>query len=75
VALYIGDGKVIQAPRPGATVKVSPIAANPLLGAVRPDPDGVPLEEFTPPPLPEDATAGDDTGYSAEGIEDATSAR
>lgn len=75
VALYIGDGKVIQAPRPGTTVKVSPIAANPLLGAVRPDPDGVPLEEFTPPPLPEDATAGDDTGYSAEGIEDATSAR
>lgn len=75
VALYIGDGKVIQAPRPGATVKVSPIAANPLLGAVRPDPDGVPLEEFTPPPLPEDATAGDDTGYSAEESEEATSAR
>ncbi|MFD8024631.1 NlpC/P60 family protein [Streptomyces lavendulae] len=66
VALYIGDGKVIQAPRPGATVKVSPIAANPLLGAVRPDPEGVPLAEFTPPPLPEGATAGDDTGYSAE---------
>ncbi|MFD9574992.1 NlpC/P60 family protein [Streptomyces sp. NPDC059982] len=82
VALYIGDGKVIQAPRPGATVKVSPIAANPLLGAVRPDPDGVPLAEFTPPPLPEGATAGDDTGYSSEeadgggdGRDDATSAR
>lgn len=75
VALYIGDGKVIQAPRPGATVKVSPIAANPLLGAVRPDPDGVPLEEFTPPPLPEGATAGDDTGYSAEESEEETSAR
>ncbi|MET8749577.1 C40 family peptidase [Streptomyces sp. NPDC004667] len=66
VALYIGDGKVIQAPRPGATVKVSPIAANPLLGAVRPDPEGIPLAEFTPPPLPEGATAGDDAGYSAE---------
>ncbi|MEV6956434.1 C40 family peptidase [Streptomyces sp. NPDC051183] len=66
VALYIGDGKVIQAPRPGATVKVSPIAANPLLGAVRPDPDGTPLAEFAPPPLPEAAAAGDDTGYSAE---------
>ncbi|MFF5704745.1 NlpC/P60 family protein [Streptomyces sp. NPDC012794] len=66
VALYIGDGKVIQAPRPGATVKVSPIAANPLLGAVRPDPEGTPLKEFTPPPLPENATAGDDTGYSSE---------
>ncbi|MEU3724481.1 C40 family peptidase [Streptomyces sp. NPDC031705] len=65
VALYLGDGKVIQAPRPGATVKVSPIAANPLLGAVRPDPDAKPLAEFTPPPLPEAAAAGDDTGYSS----------
>ncbi|WP_328331390.1 MULTISPECIES: C40 family peptidase [unclassified Streptomyces] len=37
VALYIGGGKVVQAPRPGADVKVSPIAANPILGAVRPD--------------------------------------
>ncbi|MFF3211797.1 NlpC/P60 family protein [Streptomyces sp. NPDC002886] len=67
VALYVGDGKVIQAPRPGAKVKVSPIAANPLLGAVRPDPDGAPLRAFTPPPLPEGSTAGDDTGYSEAG--------
>lgn len=37
VAIYLGEGKVVQAPRPGAAVKVSPIAANPLLGAVRPD--------------------------------------
>ncbi|WP_405438547.1 C40 family peptidase [Streptomyces avidinii] len=68
VGLYVGDGKVIQAPRPGARVKVSPIAANPLLGAVRPDPDGAPLAEFTPPALPAApaAEAGDDTGYSAE---------
>ncbi|MFJ4860098.1 NlpC/P60 family protein [Streptomyces sp. NPDC088748] len=68
VGLYVGDGKVIQAPRPGARVKVSPIAANPLLGAVRPDPDGAPLADFTPPALPEApaAQAGDDTGYSAE---------
>ncbi|MDK9499505.1 NlpC/P60 family protein [Streptomyces katrae] len=66
VALYVGDGKVIQAPRPGATVKVSPIAANPLLGAVRPDPEGTPLAEFTPPPLPGAAAAGDDAGYSSE---------
>ncbi len=68
VGLYVGDGKVIQAPRPGARVKVSPIAANPLLGAVRPDSDGAPLAEFTPPALPEApaAEAGDDTGYSAE---------
>ncbi|MFG2880517.1 NlpC/P60 family protein [Streptomyces sp. NPDC048337] len=67
VALYVGQGKVIQAPRPGAKVKVSPLAANPLLGAVRPDPAGTPLAEFTPPPLPEpDTTGADDTGYSSE---------
>ncbi|MBT2453847.1 C40 family peptidase [Streptomyces sp. ISL-86] len=76
VALYIGEGKVIQAPRPGAKVKVSPIAANPLLGAVRPDADATPLETFTPPPLPEEeaGTAGDDTGYSEAEAPD-TSAR
>ncbi|MGW1975784.1 C40 family peptidase [Streptomyces sp. NPDC001889] len=67
VAIYLGDGRVVQAPRPGATVKVSPIAANPVLGAVRPDPDGVPLSAaaHVPPRLPEGATAGPDTGYSA----------
>nr|WP_329099043.1 C40 family peptidase [Streptomyces sp. NBC_01439] len=76
VGLYVGDGKVIQAPRPGARVKVSPIAANPLLGAVRPDPDGAPLAEFTPPELPEAATGGvgDDAGYSAEEAPDAADA-
>ncbi|MGV9571712.1 NlpC/P60 family protein [Streptomyces nigra] len=36
VALYIGRGKVVQAPRPGAKVRISPIASNPVLGAVRP---------------------------------------
>ncbi|MFF8954194.1 NlpC/P60 family protein [Streptomyces sp. NPDC014894] len=79
VAIYLGDGLVIQAPRPGATVKVSPLAANPLLGAVRPDPDGVVLPEggYLPPALPEGAAAGDDTGYSDAGApaDAATSAR
>ncbi|WP_374200885.1 C40 family peptidase [Streptomyces bambusae] len=65
VALYVGDGKVVQAPRPGARVKVSPIAANPLLGAVRPDPYGTPLAAYAPPELPESAGAGSDEGYSA----------
>ncbi|WP_406184816.1 NlpC/P60 family protein [Streptomyces sp. NBC_01006] len=69
VALYVGDGKVIQAPRPGAKVKVSPIAANPLLGAVRPDPDAAPLAEFTAPALPDNDTdsgsGSDDSGYSS----------
>ncbi|RZU44475.1 NlpC/P60 family protein [Streptomyces sp. BK022] len=37
VALYLGGGKVVQAPRPGDNIKVSPLAANPVLGAVRPD--------------------------------------
>ncbi|GGY44590.1 C40 family peptidase [Streptomyces djakartensis] len=67
VALYLGDGMVVQAPRPGAQVKVSPIAANPLLGAVRPDPDGKPLRRYVPPELPEGATDGSDEGYDPEG--------
>ncbi|MFD5136184.1 NlpC/P60 family protein [Streptomyces sp. NPDC058378] len=67
VALYIGNGLVVQAPRPGATVKVSPLASNPLLGAVRPDPDGEPLGAYTLPELPDGATSGADTGYDAQG--------
>jgi cell wall-associated NlpC family hydrolase len=65
VAMYLGDGMVVQAPRPGATVKVSPIAANPILGAVRPDTDEEPLPSYTPPKLPEGATDGSDEGYGA----------
>jgi cell wall-associated NlpC family hydrolase len=65
VALYVGDGMVVQAPRPGTKIKVSPIAANPLLGAVRPDPAGEPLRQYTPPKLPKKATAGSNAGYSA----------
>lgn len=64
VALYLGDGMVVQAPRPGARVKVSPVAANPVLGAVRPDPAGEPLRRYVPPELPEGATEGSDAGYS-----------
>ncbi|MEE1804582.1 C40 family peptidase [Streptomyces sp. JV176] len=65
VAIYLGDGMVIQAPRPGAYVKVSPIAANPLLGAVRPDPDGAALAPgtYSPPALPQGATEGSDAGF------------
>ncbi|MEV5877529.1 C40 family peptidase [Streptomyces sp. NPDC052101] len=37
VAMYVGDGRVVQAPRPGASVEVSPLASYPVLGAVRPD--------------------------------------
>ncbi|GGV99055.1 MULTISPECIES: C40 family peptidase [Streptomyces albovinaceus subgroup] len=66
VALYIGDGLVVQAPRPGAKVKVSPLASNPLLGAVRPDPGGAPLSAYTRPELPEGAREGSDTGYGTD---------
>ncbi|MGV9313064.1 NlpC/P60 family protein [Streptomyces sp. NPDC003691] len=65
IGLYLGDGRVVHAPRPGAVVKVSPLTANPVLGAVRPDPSGTPLAEYTPPPLPDSATDGPDAGYSA----------
>ncbi|WP_066953833.1 C40 family peptidase [Streptomyces lushanensis] len=66
VAIYLGGGMVIQAPRPGASVKVSPIAANPLLGAVRPDPEARSLNPgaYVPPELPEGAMDGADTGYN-----------
>lgn len=65
VGLYLGGGRVLHAPRPGSRVKVSPIAANPVLGAVRPDEGEPPLARYVPPPLPAGATDGDDTGYSA----------
>ncbi|MFJ2953179.1 NlpC/P60 family protein [Streptomyces sp. NPDC087270] len=55
VALYIGDGLVIQAPRPGSYVKVSPIAANPILGAVRPDLGEQPVSGYRPRSIPKNA--------------------
>ncbi|MFJ3901114.1 NlpC/P60 family protein [Streptomyces sp. NPDC090025] len=67
VALYLGEGLVIHAPRPGARIKVSPIAANPLLGALRPDPEAPPAASFTPPELPAGATEGGDEGYAGTG--------
>ncbi|MGV9554526.1 C40 family peptidase [Streptomyces sp. NPDC003522] len=62
VAIYLGGGRVVQAPRPGTAVKVSPIAANPILGAVRPDPLEPPRPRYEPPALPETATEGPDAG-------------
>ncbi|MFF9194499.1 C40 family peptidase [Streptomyces sp. NPDC014779] len=64
VALYLGDGMVVHAPRPGARIKVSPIAANPLLGAVRPDPGAPAVDTFAPPELPAGATDGADEGFA-----------
>ncbi|MEU9556048.1 C40 family peptidase [Streptomyces fumanus] len=65
VALYLGAGLVVQAPRPGAEVKVSPIAANPVLGAVRPDPGAPPVRDYVPPELPAGAADGSDEGYAS----------
>ncbi|MFJ8622908.1 NlpC/P60 family protein [Kitasatospora sp. NPDC093550] len=36
VGLYIGDGKMIHAPRTGKNIEVLPISAMPYMGAVRP---------------------------------------
>ncbi|MEU6666607.1 NlpC/P60 family protein [Streptomyces sp. NPDC046727] len=37
VAMYIGDGAIIHAPRPGRTVTVAGAGSMPILGVVRPD--------------------------------------
>ncbi|MGW0083534.1 NlpC/P60 family protein [Streptomyces sp. NPDC003393] len=74
VALYLGGGMVVQAPRPGARVKVSPVTSNPVLGAVRPDPGGKPLRSYMPPRLPKGALRGSDAGYYSA-APPATSAR
>ncbi|MEV8016397.1 NlpC/P60 family protein [Streptomyces sp. NPDC086554] len=64
VAMYLGDGMIVQAPRPGSKVKVSPIASNPILGAVRPDPGSKAMRDYTPPKLPRGAKEGSDTAVS-----------
>jgi len=56
VAMYIGDGQVVEAPHPGAFVDVEPMAVNPILGAVRPDPGNGSLGSYTPPVIPPSAT-------------------
>ncbi|MEU6577795.1 NlpC/P60 family protein [Streptomyces sp. NPDC046805] len=37
VAMYVGDGTIIHAPRPGRTVTVAGAGSMPILGVVRPD--------------------------------------
>ncbi|MEV5780519.1 NlpC/P60 family protein [Streptomyces sp. NPDC052287] len=37
VAMYIGDGAIVHAPRPGRTVTVAGAGSMPILGVVRPD--------------------------------------
>jgi cell wall-associated NlpC family hydrolase len=37
VALYVGGGRIIHAPHPGAAVEYAPVGEMPISGAVRPD--------------------------------------
>ncbi|MFD5629638.1 MULTISPECIES: NlpC/P60 family protein [unclassified Streptomyces] len=37
VAMYIGDGAIVHAPRPGRTVTIAGAGSMPILGVVRPD--------------------------------------
>ncbi|GGO85455.1 hypothetical protein GCM10012280_19270 [Wenjunlia tyrosinilytica] len=48
VGMYIGNGMIVQAPRPGDRVKVSPVGSMPVLGAVRPDPEAESVKNWSP---------------------------
>lgn len=39
VGMYVGDGAVVHAPRPGRTITIAGAGSMPILGVVRPDPD------------------------------------
>ncbi|MEU5087476.1 NlpC/P60 family protein [Streptomyces sp. NPDC021356] len=39
VAMYVGDGRIVHAPRPGRTVTLAGAGTMPILGVVRPDAD------------------------------------
>ena len=36
VAMYVGDGRVVHAPYPGARVRYDPVGMMPIRGVVRP---------------------------------------
>ncbi|WP_405967842.1 NlpC/P60 family protein [Streptomyces sp. NBC_00015] len=57
VAMYLGAGKVVQAPRTGEQVKITEIAAQPVLGAVRPDAPPAPAPARAPVKSPAQASA------------------
>lgn len=62
VAIYVGAGRVVQAPRPGRVVSVTPLAAEPVLGAVRPDSDRPSLPRHDPEQQPPDEWPGPPDG-------------
>jgi cell wall-associated NlpC family hydrolase len=37
VGMYVGDGAIVHAPRPGRTVTITGAGSMPILGVVRPD--------------------------------------
>jgi cell wall-associated NlpC family hydrolase len=57
VAMYVGSGRVVHAPHPGARVRVAAIWRQGLIGAVRPAPGslyGPPAPQIKLPPNPPD---------------------
>ncbi|MGJ3560941.1 NlpC/P60 family protein [Streptomyces sp. INA 01156] len=63
VALYLGDGMVVQAPGPAHGSR-SPRSRPTRSWRRTPDPAGEPLRHHVPPELPEGATEGPDQGYA-----------
>ncbi|MFF3897643.1 NlpC/P60 family protein [Streptomyces sp. NPDC001812] len=39
VGMYVGDGAIVHAPRPGRTITIAGAGSMPILGVVRPDPN------------------------------------
>lgn len=52
VGMYVGAGKIVHAPRPGESVRVSPMAESSVRGAVRPDSGAKPQAHYRAPKLP-----------------------
>jgi hypothetical protein len=52
VGMYVGDGLMVAAPRPGLTVRVEPVPAAGYVGAVRPAPDRGPATAHHKPGHP-----------------------
>ncbi|MFG2679481.1 NlpC/P60 family protein [Streptomyces sp. NPDC048392] len=50
VGMYVGDGSVVHAPRPGRSITIAGAGSMPILGVVRPDTD--PAPDTTPDPAP-----------------------
>ncbi|GAB3900752.1 hypothetical protein GCM10029964_088570 [Kibdelosporangium lantanae] len=49
VQMYVGDGKVVEAPHPGASVRITPLPTHGIAGYVRPA-GGTPTKSVSPQP-------------------------